>query len=106
MRATVWLPDDARMVSAGEDGAVYEWRIADQRRLRDHVVKVCMPTTPQLCCPSAHHAVMQRCSAGMTLYWQLRVRQPVASMAGQTASGSWHLAAEALKAQTHDCIFG
>ena len=35
-----WLPDDSRLLSAGADGAVYEWRLADLRRTREHIVKV------------------------------------------------------------------
>eukprot|EP00898_Chlorokybus_atmophyticus_P003830 jgi/Chlat1/4448/Chrsp29S00328 len=33
--------DDARLVTAGADGAVYEWRLRDCKREREHVLKGC-----------------------------------------------------------------
>ena len=36
-----WTTDDLGMVSAGLDGAVYEWRVAGRERVFDHVLKSC-----------------------------------------------------------------
>ena len=35
-----WLPDDTKLVSAGGDGAVYEWRLKDFKRSKENVLKV------------------------------------------------------------------
>ncbi len=35
-----WLPDDTKLVSAGVDGAVYEWRLKDFKRSKENVLKV------------------------------------------------------------------
>ena len=34
-----WSPDDSTLVTAGLDGAVYEWRVLEGRRTRDFVQK-------------------------------------------------------------------
>ena len=34
-----WSPDDSMLVTAGLDGAVYEWRVLEGRRTRDFVQK-------------------------------------------------------------------
>jgi WD40 repeat protein len=39
VRSIVWSPDDARLVSAGADGAVYEWALAGFKRERESVIK-------------------------------------------------------------------
>jgi hypothetical protein len=33
--------DDTRLVSAGADGAVYEWSMHDMKRLQENVLKGC-----------------------------------------------------------------
>lgn len=40
VRSLAWSPDDAKLVSAGMDGAVYEWRLRDMKREKEHVLKV------------------------------------------------------------------
>ncbi len=40
MRSLAWLPDDTKLVSAGVDGAVYEWRLKDFKRSKENVLKV------------------------------------------------------------------
>jgi hypothetical protein len=39
VRSIVWSPDDSRLVSAGADGAVYEWALAGFKRERESVIK-------------------------------------------------------------------
>lgn len=39
VRSIVWTPDDAKLVSAGMDGAVYEWRLKDLKREKENVLK-------------------------------------------------------------------
>ena len=41
VRSLHWSPDDTRIVSAGLDGAVYEWTIADFKRQKENVLKSC-----------------------------------------------------------------
>lgn len=64
-----WLPDDSQMVTAGADGAVYQWRLSDQRRVREHVVKVIFSSdayTPICVCCGPQHAETAR----MPCCWQ------------------------------------
>lgn len=35
-----WSTDDSKLISAGMDGAVYEWRLKDLKREKEHVLKV------------------------------------------------------------------
>eukprot|EP00884_Botryococcus_braunii_P010879 jgi/Botrbrau1/19793/Bobra.0124s0041.1 len=39
VRSLWWSPDDSSLVSAGADGAVYEWSLKDMRREKDNVIK-------------------------------------------------------------------
>jgi cilia- and flagella-associated protein 57 len=39
--ALLWSADDSRIYSAGKDGAVYEWRVSDMKREKEHVQKGC-----------------------------------------------------------------
>jgi len=39
-----WLPDDTKLVSAGVDGAVYEWKLKDFKRSKENVLKVTLTT--------------------------------------------------------------
>ncbi len=41
VRALFWSPDDTRLISAGMDGAVYEWRLKDFKRDKENVLKGC-----------------------------------------------------------------
>lgn len=41
IRAMCWASNDSRVVSAGADGAVYEWRLSDLRREKENVLKGC-----------------------------------------------------------------
>ena len=45
MRSVHWSPDDAHIVSAGRDGAVYEWRLKDFKREKENVLKGCNYTS-------------------------------------------------------------
>lgn len=52
VRAICWSSNDTRVVSAGADGAVYEWRLSDLRREKENVLKGCQyrcAATPTLC---------------------------------------------------------
>ena len=40
VRSLAWLADDTKLVSAGVDGAVYEWRLKDFKRSKENVLKV------------------------------------------------------------------
>ena len=40
VKSLAWLPDDTKLVSAGVDGAVYEWRLKDFKRSKENVLKV------------------------------------------------------------------
>eukprot|EP00198_Chlamydomonas_reinhardtii_P011942 XP_001701279.1 flagellar associated protein [Chlamydomonas reinhardtii] len=41
VRSVAWSPDDSKLISAGMDGAVYEWRLKDLKRDKEHVLKGC-----------------------------------------------------------------
>lgn len=41
VKSIFWSPDDSKLVSAGVDGAVYEWRLKDFKREKEHVLKGC-----------------------------------------------------------------
>ncbi|KAL6752180.1 WD repeat domain 65-like protein [Haematococcus lacustris] len=41
VRSLCWSPDDTRLISAGMDGAVYEWRLKDFKRDKENVLKGC-----------------------------------------------------------------
>lgn len=41
VRSIYWSPDDTKLVSAGMDGAVYEWTMKDCKREKEHVLKGC-----------------------------------------------------------------
>mmetsp|Transcript_22834 Transcript_22834/g.63112 ORF Transcript_22834/g.63112 Transcript_22834/m.63112 type:complete len:1547 (+) Transcript_22834:150-4790(+) len=45
VRSVHWAPDDAHIVSAGMDGAVYEWRLKDFKREKENVLKGCNYTS-------------------------------------------------------------
>ncbi|KAK9845760.1 hypothetical protein WJX81_001703 [Elliptochloris bilobata] len=45
VRSIMWSHDDTRLVSAGVDGAVYEWALAGFRRERETVIKGCQYST-------------------------------------------------------------
>ena len=39
-----WTVDDTRLISAGMDGAVYEWQLKDFKRISENVLKACSYT--------------------------------------------------------------
>jgi hypothetical protein len=41
VRAICWSANDSSIVSAGADGAVYEWRLSDFKRCKENVLKGC-----------------------------------------------------------------
>lgn len=41
MRAITWSSDDSKLISAGMDGAVYEWSVATDKRVNEAVLKTC-----------------------------------------------------------------
>jgi hypothetical protein len=41
VRAICWSANDSSIVSAGADGAVYEWRLSDFKRSKENVLKGC-----------------------------------------------------------------
>ena len=41
VRSLHWVPDDSKLVSAGMDGAVYEWKLKDFKREKENVLKGC-----------------------------------------------------------------
>lgn len=41
VRSLWWEADDSRLVTAGMDGAVYEWRLTDLKREKEAVLKGC-----------------------------------------------------------------
>jgi WD40 repeat protein len=41
VRSIGWSADDTRLVSAGMDGAVYEWKLSDLKRDKESVLKGC-----------------------------------------------------------------
>lgn len=50
MRSICWAANDTSIVSAGADGAVYEWQLSDLKRDKENVLKGCsygaVATTP------------------------------------------------------------
>ncbi|KAL3688584.1 hypothetical protein R1sor_014893 [Riccia sorocarpa] len=45
VRSIWWSPDDTFMITAGIDGAIYEWQIRDLKRSRENVLKGCIYTS-------------------------------------------------------------
>ena len=43
VKSLAWLPDDTKLVSAGVDGAVYEWKLKDFKRSKENVLKASLP---------------------------------------------------------------
>ena len=41
VRSVVWTDNDLELISAGADGAVYEWQLATSRRVSENVIKQC-----------------------------------------------------------------
>eukprot|EP00965_Chrysotila_dentata_P055400 1838140-Pleurochrysis_carterae.AAC.4 len=41
VKSIYWTADDSRLVSAGMDGAVYEWQLKDFKRVSENVLKSC-----------------------------------------------------------------
>ena len=41
VRTVSWSLNDAKIVSGGADGAVYEWSVKEFRRLSENIVKTC-----------------------------------------------------------------
>ena len=52
VRSISWTADDARLVSAGMDGAVYEWQLNGFKRVSENVLKSCAYTCA-VCTPDA-----------------------------------------------------
>ncbi|CAM6094904.1 unnamed protein product [Calypogeia fissa] len=45
VRSIWWSPDDTSMLTAGVDGAIYEWQLRDFKRFRENVIKGCVYTS-------------------------------------------------------------
>ena len=45
VRSIAWSADDSKLVSAGVDGAIYEWSIPEFRRLGENIIKSCAYTS-------------------------------------------------------------
>lgn len=45
VRTIYWTPDDTKIISAGLDGAVYEWNVREGKRLSENVLKSCNYTS-------------------------------------------------------------
>ena len=59
MKSLAWLPDDTKLVSAGVDGAVYEWRLKDFKRSKEKVLKASLCCAVLvLCCAVLCHAML------------------------------------------------
>merc|ERR1719440_959811 len=52
VRSIYWTQDDTRVISAGMDGAVYEWQLKDFKRTSENVLKSCSYTCA-VCTPDA-----------------------------------------------------
>merc|ERR1719440_712697 len=52
VKSIYWTQDDTRVISAGMDGAVYEWQLKDFRRTSENVLKSCSYTCA-VCTPDA-----------------------------------------------------
>lgn len=42
VKSVCWNADDTKLISAGMDGAVYEWRLRDCKREKENVMKGCL----------------------------------------------------------------
>lgn len=40
-----WSADDSRLITAGLDGAVYDWQIKDMKKISENVQKTCLYTS-------------------------------------------------------------
>lgn len=45
VQSLYWTADDTKIVSGGADGAIYEWRMSDFKREKEHVIKGCSYTS-------------------------------------------------------------
>ncbi|OAE23436.1 hypothetical protein AXG93_961s1350 [Marchantia polymorpha subsp. ruderalis] len=45
VRSIWWSPDDTSMLTAGIDGAIYEWQLRELKRSRENVMKGCVYTS-------------------------------------------------------------
>ena len=45
VRSVIWSMDDSRLVSCGQDGAVYEWNTLSSKRESESVLKTCSYTS-------------------------------------------------------------
>ena len=45
VRSLYWSADDSTLISAGGDGAIYEWRLSDFKREKENVLKGCSYTS-------------------------------------------------------------
>lgn len=45
VKSVCWSADDSRLVTAGLDGAIYEWTIKDLKRISENVQKTCLYTS-------------------------------------------------------------
>lgn len=70
IRSLWWSPDDSRLLSAGADGAVYEWAVRDMRRDKEHVIKVPLHSTHRIvsfpCLVFIPHTTCHMSSVGHT----------------------------------------
>lgn len=42
VRSLAWSFDDSHLLTAGIDGAIYEWELKSLKRVRENVIKGCM----------------------------------------------------------------
>ena len=86
-----WLPDDSRLLSAGAEGAVYEWRLSDLRRTREHTVKARSHSHAHMAaCLDASVQLVPVFAGGMhaSLRAQQRCRMAVSSSWARDITGS------------------
>jgi hypothetical protein len=72
-----WASNDSRVVSAGADGAVYEWRLSDMRREKENVLKGCQYRWAN-CCAGLRLSLLHACGAParLTVVFQRTLHLP------------------------------
>lgn len=83
VKSISWNLDDTKLISAGMDGAVYEWRLKDCKREKENVMKGCLynccagsadgrllfAAGSDRCVPCVH--LVLRCRIKRSLAWHL-----------------------------------
>ena len=88
VKCICWLEGDLGMVSAGLDGAVYEWRLETSERVEDHVLKSCQYEA--VVCGPHTKTKMAVVAAGRDGVLREILRGSMSTVSHETHIGQWH----------------